>query len=90
MSEWMEEVPLDLDAKWLFVPCPTGKRCLLITEKVALLLPCIKDALIYNSVMHSMSAELQSRVLFQWETFIQVQATDEGRTGWTDGFRLHI
>lgn len=36
MSEWMEEVPLDLDAKWLFVPCPTGKRCLLITEKVSL------------------------------------------------------
>ncbi|KRX95369.1 Snurportin-1 [Trichinella pseudospiralis] len=28
-SEWMVDVPDDLETNWLLVPCPMGKRCLL-------------------------------------------------------------
>ncbi|XP_059479701.1 snurportin-1 [Neocloeon triangulifer] len=35
LSEWMEEVPQDLEEKWLCVPCPIGKRCIVISEKSA-------------------------------------------------------
>lgn len=30
LSEWMLEVPQDLTDKWIMVPCPIGKRSLLI------------------------------------------------------------
>ncbi|KAF4520748.1 hypothetical protein B566_EDAN007377 [Ephemera danica] len=32
-SEWMLEVPPDLEEKWYFVPCPAGKRCLVISQR---------------------------------------------------------
>ncbi|KRZ54201.1 Snurportin-1 [Trichinella nativa] len=31
-SEWMVDVPDDLETNWLLVPCPMGKRCLLISN----------------------------------------------------------
>ncbi|CAB3376085.1 Hypothetical predicted protein [Cloeon dipterum] len=31
-SEWMEEVPGDLMENWYLVPCPVGKRCIVISE----------------------------------------------------------
>lgn len=34
MSEWMLEVPQDLVGKWIVVPCPQGKRTLLVARKV--------------------------------------------------------
>lgn len=34
LSEWMLEVPQDLIDKWIMVPCPVGKRSLLIASKV--------------------------------------------------------
>lgn len=34
MSEWMLEVPQDLLEKWIIVPCPQGKRTLLVACKV--------------------------------------------------------
>ncbi|XP_043587785.1 snurportin-1 [Bombus pyrosoma] len=33
MSEWMLEVPQDLVGKWIVVPCPQGKRTLLVARK---------------------------------------------------------
>ncbi|KRY51412.1 Snurportin-1 [Trichinella britovi] len=32
-SEWMVDVPDDLETNWLLVPCPMGKRCLLISNE---------------------------------------------------------
>lgn len=34
LSEWMLEVPQDLIDKWIMVPCPEGKRSLLIASRV--------------------------------------------------------
>lgn len=34
MSEWMLEVPQDLISKWIIVPCPQGKRTLVVACKV--------------------------------------------------------
>ena len=34
LSEWMLEVPQDLIEKWEFVPCPEGRRTLLVARKV--------------------------------------------------------
>lgn len=34
MSEWMLEVPEDLIDKWVMVPCPVGRRNLLVASKV--------------------------------------------------------
>lgn len=35
MSEWMHEVPQDLIDKWILVPCPQGKRTLVVACKGA-------------------------------------------------------
>ena len=32
-GEWMKALPDDLAANWLFVMCPVGKRCLVISAK---------------------------------------------------------
>lgn len=34
LSEWMLEVPQDFAEKWIMVPCPVGKRALLVACKV--------------------------------------------------------
>lgn len=34
LSEWMLEVPQDLTENWLVVPCPQGRRTLLVARKV--------------------------------------------------------
>lgn len=34
LSEWMIEKPEDFEANWLMVPCPVGKRSLIIASKV--------------------------------------------------------
>lgn len=34
MSEWMLEVPQDFVEKWIMVPCPQGKRTLVVAHKV--------------------------------------------------------
>lgn len=34
LSEWMLEVPQDFADKWIMVPCPVGKRVLLVAWKV--------------------------------------------------------
>lgn len=33
LSEWLVEVPTDLEMEWLLVICPVGKRCLVIATK---------------------------------------------------------
>jgi hypothetical protein len=33
-SEWLEEVPNDLEDKWIMVICPVGKRCLVVASGV--------------------------------------------------------
>lgn len=37
MSEWMFEIPSDLLEKWFMVPCPQGRRVLLVASKVCAL-----------------------------------------------------
>ncbi|KAI1280890.1 Snurportin-1 [Halotydeus destructor] len=32
MSEWLVDVPQDFEANWLLVPCPVGKRCLVVAS----------------------------------------------------------
>lgn len=34
MSEWMLEVPEDYLEKWILVPCPEGRRSLVVACKV--------------------------------------------------------
>lgn len=34
LSEWMLEVPQDFAENWYMVPCPVGKRVLLVAQKV--------------------------------------------------------
>ncbi|XP_058012685.1 snurportin-1 [Ahaetulla prasina] len=33
LSEWLIDVPPDLDQEWLFVVCPTGKRALVVASR---------------------------------------------------------
>ncbi|XP_049963715.1 snurportin-1 isoform X1 [Schistocerca serialis cubense] len=33
MSEWLLQVPADLDSKWFVVPCPVGKRTLVVSSR---------------------------------------------------------
>lgn len=34
LSEWLIDVPPDLDQEWLFVVCPIGKRALVVASRV--------------------------------------------------------
>lgn len=34
LSEWLVDVPNDLEENWLMVLSPMGKRCLLVASKV--------------------------------------------------------
>lgn len=36
LSEWMLEVPEDFTEKWIMVPCPRGKRTILVAGKVSM------------------------------------------------------
>ncbi|CAE1298263.1 SNUPN [Acanthosepion pharaonis] len=33
LSEWLVEVPADLEEEWLLVVCPVGKRCLVVSSR---------------------------------------------------------
>ncbi|XP_064474621.1 snurportin-1-like isoform X2 [Ornithodoros turicata] len=33
LSEWLVDVPEDLEENWIVVPCPVGKRCLVVAYK---------------------------------------------------------
>lgn len=33
MSEWLLQVPTDLDSKWFVTPCPVGKRTLVVSSR---------------------------------------------------------
>ena len=37
LSEWLVEVPEDFETNWLVVPCPIGKRCLVVASRVSYL-----------------------------------------------------
>ena len=34
LSEWLVEVPEDFETSWLVMPCPIGKRCLVVASRV--------------------------------------------------------
>jgi len=34
LSEWLVDVPAELDTEWLMVVCPVGKRSLIVASKV--------------------------------------------------------
>lgn len=44
LSEWLVDIPAELDTDWLMVVCPVGKRSLIVASKVktgwSLLLLC--------------------------------------------------
>lgn len=33
LSEWLVDVPRDIEDNWIVVPCPVGKRCLVVASK---------------------------------------------------------
>lgn len=35
LSEWLVDVPAELDTDWLMVVCPVGKRSLIVASKVS-------------------------------------------------------
>ena len=35
LSEWLVEVPPDLEEEWLMTVCPVGKRCLIVANRVS-------------------------------------------------------
>lgn len=39
LSEWMCEVPVDLEENWLFKICPVGVRNIVVANKVSLYVP---------------------------------------------------
>ena len=34
LSEWLVDVPEDLESQWIVMPCPVGKRCLVVASRV--------------------------------------------------------
>lgn len=43
LSEWLVDVPSDLDTDWMMVVCPVGKRSLIVSSKVKTC-PCLSVA----------------------------------------------
>lgn len=41
LSEWLDEVPADFETSWLAMPCPVGKRCLVVASRVKVLFLCL-------------------------------------------------
>ena len=35
LSEWLVDVPLDLEQEWVVVVCPVGKRALVVASRVS-------------------------------------------------------
>lgn len=35
LSEWLVDVPLDLEKEWVVVVCPVGKRALVVASRVS-------------------------------------------------------
>jgi len=35
LSEWLVDVPLDLEQEWVVVMCPVGKRALVVAARVS-------------------------------------------------------
>lgn len=54
LSEWLVDVPSDLDSDWLMVVCPVGKRSLIIASKVPTQPTC------YTNTHQTLSACLES------------------------------
>lgn len=34
LSEWLVDIPEKFETEWLMVPCPHGKRCLVVASQV--------------------------------------------------------
>ena len=41
LSEWLVEKPEDFEDNWVMVPCPAGRRSLIIASKVSSFLPTL-------------------------------------------------
>lgn len=41
LSEWLVDVPAELDTEWLMVVCPVGKRSLIVAFKVKVFINAI-------------------------------------------------
>ncbi|KAG7265339.1 hypothetical protein CRUP_014375 [Coryphaenoides rupestris] len=39
LSEWLVDVPAELDTEWLMVVCPVGKRSLIVASKARMYVP---------------------------------------------------
>lgn len=35
LSEWLVDVPVDLEEEWVVVVCPVGKRALVVASRVS-------------------------------------------------------
>ncbi|MEQ2266665.1 hypothetical protein XENORESO_014638 [Xenotaenia resolanae] len=50
LSEWLVDVPPDLDTDWLMVVCPVGKRSLIVASKVGMLSSCSTPSTLFLSL----------------------------------------
>lgn len=56
LSEWLVDVPSELDTDWLMVVCPVGKRSLIVASKVG-------AALLFFASMLMLVSEFQNLTL---------------------------
>lgn len=61
LSEWMVDVPSELDTDWLMVVCPVGKRSLIVASKVRSYHRC--SVVSQELPLHSMNFRIQKSVI---------------------------
>lgn len=88
LSEWLVDVPSELDTDWLMVVCPMGKRSLIVASKVRTLSPLF--TLITQQIWSCQSNTLGIlRVAFQ---LVSVSAVYDASSSSPDrkSYRFHI
>ena len=59
LSEWLVDVPTELDTDWLMVVCPVGKRSLIVASKVGAL--CTSSLTLKINVCSLVSQEVTKK-----------------------------
>ena len=68
LSEWLVDVPDDLQQEWFMVICPKGKRNLVIAANVSLLLfaACSKTLAQLSSTVYNVNANFEHNFAQCW------------------------
>lgn len=68
LSEWLVDVPSELDTDWLMVVCPVGKRSLIVASKVR---TCLCSSVVsLHLLLQSFRIQGGRKQLFQSTTLI--------------------